>query len=298
MNLRLLRIGYIVFALAFMMLVVFQEWDKLQETEWQFRTELFIFATVGATAVYLLSGYGWHLCLNALGQRLPVSRSIRVWVLASLARYIPGGLWSLASRVALAKSEGVDVPMATLSLYIETILLMASSLAIGSLALLSGAGTLLSPLVVMGLCGLFALLLHPRVLMLARRLPGRIGKMFSQISPPSTNKILLLYGYYLLILFLFGMMFLGFVSSVHPVPVNNWVAVGASMPLAFFIGLAVLFAPSGFGVREPALYLLLLPVLSPGESLVVSIASRLWTLLAEAISVVAVLLYNSLARHR
>ncbi|MFL6621736.1 MAG: lysylphosphatidylglycerol synthase domain-containing protein [Sulfurifustis sp.] len=288
---RLLRVAYVLVALGFMAFVITREWDKLRILEWHYRVDLLLFSIVLAAIMYALNGYGWHLILKALGYELPAYRSVYVWIFASLARYVPGGVWSLASRVALAKAEGVGVAEATVSLYIEALLLLAASLAVGAAALISAAGFPLSLPAAIVMLGGFAFLLHPKVVALTRLIPGRIGKAFSQVSIPAPLPMLRLYGCYLFVFVLYALAFVFFVDSVSPLPLQNWVLVGASMPLAFFAGFIIVFAPGGIGVRESALYLLLSPYLSGPEALLISVGSRLWFMAAEAVTVGVCALY-------
>jgi uncharacterized membrane protein YbhN (UPF0104 family) len=293
---RGVRVAFAALALAFMAAVVLGEWDKIQATNWEFRTNLLWLSLVGAVILFFLDAYGWHLILKALGHDLPASRTVQTWMVSSLARYIPGGVWSYASRVALAKVEGVSVATASLSLYLETLLLMASSLAVGSIALLWNAGLLIDPLLAAGICILPGLALHPRAVALLKRLPGRAGKVMMEIKLPTMRRTIGLYVYYLVFWILFGTVFLCFVYATYPVAYEHWLPVGVTIALSFFVGFVVVFAPGGIGVRESALYLLLLPFLPAAASLVIAIASRLWIMAAEVITLLLVLLYGRLVK--
>ena len=293
---RSVRIVFAALALAFLIAAVLGEWEKIQATDWTFRANLLWLSLIGAVTLFILDAYGWHLILKALGHDLPAHRTIQVWLVSSLARYIPGGVWSYASRVTLAKAEGVNMATASLSLYLETLLLMASSLAVGSIALLWNAGLSVDPLLAIGIFIFLGLTLHPRTVGLLRKLPGRAGKAMLEIKLPTMRYTIGLYVYYLLFWILFGAVFLCFASATHPVAYEHWLPVGASIALAFFVGFVVIFAPGGIGVRESTLYLLLLPFLPEATSLVISIASRLWIMAAEVITLSVVLLYGRLVK--
>lgn len=293
---RSVRIVFAALALAFLIAAVLGEWEKIQATDWTFRADLLGLSLVGAVILFILDAYGWHLILKALGHNLPASRTIQVWLVSSLARYIPGGVWSYASRVTLAKVEGVGMATASLSLYLETLLLLASSLAVGSIALLWNAGLLMDPLLAIGIFILLGLTLHPRVVGLLRKLPGHAGKAMLEIKLPTMRHTIGLYVYYLFFWILFGAVFLCFACATHPVAYEHWLPVGASIALGFFVGFVVIFAPGGIGVRESTLYLLLLPFLPEATSLVISIASRLWIMAAEVITLSMVLFYGRLVK--
>lgn len=292
---RGVRVGMIVLAPMFMVALVFSEWDKVQAAQWNFRADLLGLSLFGAVIIFFLDAYGWHLILKALGHELPASRTIKVWLVSSLSRYVPGGIWSYATRIALAEAEGVGIATASLSLYLETLLLATSSLAIGLLVLGWGVGLPIDPLSIAIIAVLSGLLLHPRALAWLGRMPGRVGAAMQSVRLPGARRTIGLYFYYLVFWVLFGAMYVCFVGAVHPVSYHYWAPIGSGFALAFFAGFVVVFAPSGIGVRESALYLLLLPFMPPAASLVVSIGSRLWLMAAEGIALFIILLYGRLS---
>jgi uncharacterized membrane protein YbhN (UPF0104 family) len=66
--------------------------------------------------------------------------------------------------------------------------------------------------------------------------------------------------------------------------------------MGFFLGFIAIIFPGGVGVRESALYALLLPVLPAPVSLAIAAGSRLWTMFGEAVSLGAIVLVEHRAR--
>ena len=295
---RLLRRIFLLVALAFMACAMVQQWEAISRVGWTFRSDLLTVAIGGVVLVFLLDAYGWHLTLVALGQRIRVADSIRIWLVSSLARYVPGGIWAYAGRIHLAKEAGIGAAPAALSLTLETLLLIGSSFAAGFPSLLAGAELPLPPYVAVVAWIAFGFLLHPRALSQLRRLPGRLGSAFHQIALPQPRQMLFLYLYYLVFWLAFGLLFDCFVAAFYPLPPQAWLPVGSSLAMGFFVGFVAVVVPAGIGVRESVMYLLLLPYLPPPASMFISVSSRLWIMAGEFLCLALVMIESRIKRGR
>ena len=65
-------------------------------------------------------------------------------------------------------------------------------------------------------------------------------------------------------------------ASMAPFAARDAVAVAASFPVAWVVGLIAFVAPGGLGVREGVLAALLGGLLPGGMAVVVALASRVW----------------------
>lgn len=290
---RWFKIIFVLVAIVFMLLAVSHQWEQIRALNWTFDPWMMIGSVLLLVAVFFLDAYGWHLILIMLGRRLAVKTSIKIWMISSIARYIPGGVWSYTSRMAMAQQAGVSLTESSISLYLETLLLMASSLAVGLPALLMLADFPYDRTFTVLIFVLLGFALHPRFIALLRFMPGKIGRCMARLSLPSVGYMFGLYLYYVLLWLLLCSGFVVFVSSLFPLDIRQSLLVGASLALSFFAGFVVVFAPGGLGVRESVLYFLLVSYMTPAASLLVSLGSRLWVMLGEGISLVVVLLPGS-----
>ncbi len=241
---------------------------------------LLLSASVLLIAVFIVDATGWALILRKLGEtRLSLRHACWIWMASSISRYLPGGIWPYASRIAMAHAAGVKTGTTALSLVLETMLLAVSALVVSLPAIFGLAGARVSPLVaaagiVLGLCAL-----HPRTLSVGRRLPGRAGRMLAEIQPVPYPQVLFLFFYYLVFWFLFGAAFTLFAHSlgIAIAPIQ----AASAFALAFFLGFIAIFSPGGLGVREGALYFLLAPQVGSAAALTLSVSSRLWMMLGE-----------------
>lgn len=281
-------------SLGFMTWLLYDQWSRIRALQLHVDPAMMAIAFAGLIVLFFLDAYGWHLIICALGHQPKAPQSIRIWMVSSLARYLPGGVWGYLSRAALCSEQGIPLASSSLGLYLETLLLMASSLAVGFPALLFVSGLPINPLSATLFWIGLSLLLHPRIVALTRYLPGRPGRLFASVSLPSARRTFLLYVYYLVFWILFDAVFVCFVHAIYPLPMQAWIPVGAGFSMSFLVGFLVVFVPGGIGIREGILYILLLPFLPPAASLIVSVGSRIWVMLSEGISVaLAVALFRA-----
>lgn len=279
-------------ALVFMVLAIANQWDQINSIEWKINSVLLILSIVMLLGIFLLDAFGWHLILKKLGCEISIKSSIRIWVLSSVARYVPGGVWSYTGRAIMAKDLGIGLSISSISMYLETILLAASSFAIGFPAILKSTGVIISPYQAILIWLLLGICLHPKIIKLLRFIPGRIGKAIANSNLPSSYSVLMLYIYYLFFWFLFAITFCVFCSAIIQTSIDQYFIIGSSFALAFCIGLVIIIFPSGIGIREATLYSLLATVLPPNLSLIIAIGGRLWTTLGEALTVILVLFWK------
>jgi hypothetical protein len=278
-----LHFAILIIALLFMFYMASKQSYILYKSGWSFDYGLLSFSVIGVVVLIFLSVYGWYLILQALGKKITYHSSVFIWSVSFPSRYIPGGIWSYASRASLAKAEGVEISTAIMSMYIETLLVIVSSITIGIIAffLLITDFPIKIEIIVLFWIGSI-ILVHPKFI-------TPLLKFFStKINIPNicladTKTTFKLSAYYILYWVLCGGFFLCFVLSIYPVNYKDWLLVGSSFPLCYFIGFIVLFAPGGIGIRESALYMTLSSVLPDEVNLLVSIGSRLWLIAGEVL---------------
>lgn len=94
-------------------------------------------------------------------------------------------------------------------------------------------------------------------------------------------KIFRFLGVYLFLWVFLGIAFFLFIKSFFPVAVSQLFVVTGIYAFAWSIGFLSVITPSGLGVREGILSLLLINVLPPATATLVALLARLWTLTAE-----------------
>lgn len=239
----------------------------------------------GAFLIYFLCrAIGWHLILRALHTELSIKKAAPIWLIAELGRYIPGNIWSFLGRTRLARHEGIDLTTTTVSLAIEMILLIVSSLVYAVLffALPSPAVPLavrvIGAVTTVGLLIAF-FFVSPTKLM---RLFGRLTRRQQLAELPISRDRLALalvplvvgWGAYGL-----GSYLVVRALDISIVATATWTVSG--FVVAWLIGYAAVVTPMGLGIREAIIIAILGPVTSWGGAGLTAVATRLWLTVCE-----------------
>ena len=240
-------------------------------------------------AYYLVFVVGWMMILAAMGIRVPYSVALQAEMLSMLAKYVPGGVWTPAARVVAMRRFGIrETPVLIASILLEAGLSAVAGVLV-FLASLPFVGVRVSapigPLVAFGL--LVTVLLHPRIFRwLARKVLRPFGA--SEVPPLPWSMALGILVFYFLtwpiggFALFFLMRAVGGDPSLASVPfLGGAAAVGA------IVAVLAVFAPSGLGVREGAMYGLILAVATEGVALGATIMNRFAITLVEALLLLA-----------
>jgi hypothetical protein len=128
------------------------------------------------------------------------------------------------------------------------------------------------------------LLLQPRVLQ------GVLNWILARFHRPALEvtmtwgRIWLLLLRYIVVWLIQGLAFATLVRALAPLPLAGVPYVAAAWVAAYVIGFLSLLTPSGLGVREGVIVLLLAAILPQPVAAVIAILARLWTIAGEAIA--------------
>ncbi len=215
---------------------------------------LLVPAVALAIAWWVLLARGWALLMSGRWTLTDAA----TWCRTQALRYLPGGIWAPASRLAVADGSAAD-RLRTVAA--ENVGALVAGLAIGGLGLALGGRVVWLPLVVAPLA--------PAVLTRLRLLP-----LGAQRTVPT---------------YLLG--FIGYAAAaiVAQAAVSGWhdaALVAGAAGVAWAAGLVVIVAPSGLGVREVVYVGLLTGVFAHGEPAAGAVVLRLVTIVAELLVLV------------
>jgi hypothetical protein len=251
---------------------------------------LWLLLGVGVSLLSLLgSGALWALVLRWLEQPLHWQPLLLTYLASNARKYLPGGIWHLATRLQLLRSGGAGVAAAMpTALALTAVLLDPLLAAVAALALVAAGGlqgglALVAPLPL--------LMLHPRWLApalawLERRKAAALGVDAAPQPLPTLPRgypwqpLLAAVGFVLL---RFG----GFACCVMALdlqPALGWGGWLAGFALAWTAGLVVPGAPAGLGVFEVVLLLRLGVALPEAPLLALALSYRLVVTLADGLA--------------
>ena len=235
----------------------------------------------------------WGVVLQWLGGRPRLQPLVQAYLLSNARKYLPGGIWHLATRVQVLRQGQVTTAPLAAPLALVAVLLDPLLAAVAALALVVCGGWQggLAPLSLVPLLLLWPRWLAPLLAWLERRKAGALG-LDPGLEPaapgsfpglparPPWRALLLALAFVLL-------RFCGFACCVMALdlqPALGWGGWLAGFALAWTAGLVVPGAPAGLGVFEVVLLLRLGVALPEPPLLALAISYRLVVSLADALA--------------
>jgi hypothetical protein len=285
--LRLAQLLVVAVLLAFLFRNLAANLQAIRSYNWRFDSVRSGLAVLCLTAAFGLLPFASQEALSGLGRFISYRNAYRGYFVAQLSKYLPGGLWIVPGRALVLKQLGIDMVSSSVGIIIELCLLLASGTMMSlpyflfdkaeTVSRIWALGALLIPTVLFGL--------HPRVFNpVLGWLMARVG--YADVAVNLTSRRLMSI---LLIDVVFwlaaGVGFFLLVSSVRAMPLKLWLVLPSVFSMAWVVGFLAFLTPSGLGVREGALALLLAPLVPAPLPVVVALLARLWWTVAELISV-------------
>jgi glycosyltransferase 2 family protein len=261
---------------------------RINENGW-----LILVTATGITLMaHVWAGWIWTWVLRELNQSVSSVEFIKVYLKTNIAKYLPGNVWHYYGRIVAAKNANIPTNVATLSVLLEPLLMLAAALIV--IILFGGqlvVNNLKFNLVILQFLALIIVLaiLHPRLLNPAIQL---LDKWKNKKNNPENQLInSFIVKHYPLKPLLGELVFLGlraagFILTMLALNSLTWaqipLLVGA-FTCAWVLGLVVPGAPGGLGVFETTA-ILLLQYHFPAALVISAIALyRLISILAETV---------------
>lgn len=212
------------------------------------------------------------------------AEDLRVYFLSSLATYIPGSIWMVASRIQLNSQRGASVLFTSTGMAYESVLFVWSSCLVGSYMAVQVFPNRVWEIgiVVVALIVLSLVAIHPAIV---AALEGRLGRWGTKlvIRVSYLNSLLLLV-VAIMIFLVGGVSHFFLVRTFHSsLPLSTLPKITSAFALAWTIGYLTPIAPSGLGVRDGILMALFAMWMPTPIVVVVTLASRLLLALEDVI---------------
>jgi uncharacterized membrane protein YbhN (UPF0104 family) len=292
---RLATVALIAAALAFIARTVLTNSRDLATFEWRVRGWILALSVAAHVAVLAWGVFVWSRVLRHFASRRASYVSLlRIRAISNGARYIPGGIWQFLTAARMASSSGLSQVVTLSAMLVHDFLSLVSAcvVAVATLPMEAlGLSTELSWLLRIAVPVAAVISVHPAWINLGLRLiPRALHREVLVWHADWTGGVALL----LLSLVswaLYGAAYYLFLLALAPLPLSVVPAAAGVNALSFVAGYVAVFAPGGLGVKEWAMTLLLTPLLPVGVAAVISVAARLWLVVAEvALAGIALLL--------
>ena len=301
---RGVRIGIVLGVVAAWGWFLIKQIDTLQGYEWQFAPFSFLIGIFFAALYFGGLAFGWTLLLIYRVQKpaaIPIRKGMYIWLLSMVTRYVPGNIWHILSRVALAERLNASKADVLASSTIEQILVLLGTLVLFVITLpkwtIIPNDTEFGPIIPFILIALplALLILHPRI----------FGHILTWMSVRFNQPVLAweyTYRGLLLILSIYavanafaGLSLVVILSGLTTPSLQDVPLIIGSAALAWTIGYLSFLTPSGLGVREGVLTALLAQIYPLPVAIVASLLFRVVSTLGELLAILMVWTHSKLS---
>ena len=119
------KLGIVVVVLWAVRSTLVDAWEQLDEHRWSFHAGWLVASGMTYLAALLPAALFWHHVLNRMGQRARLGESLRAYYISHLGKYVPGKVMVVVLRAGLVRSARVDMAVAAVCVFFETLTMMA-----------------------------------------------------------------------------------------------------------------------------------------------------------------------------
>lgn len=278
---RWLGVAAVLVVAAFWALFLNKQFHSLAQYNWQLQPSALAEGLAWSGLYHLTLALCWSWLVRRMGETLPYRRAVRVWQVSMLARYVPGNVWHILSRMALAGRVGAQPARVLASSTLEQVLNVIGALALAGITLPLWGLTVTAQVWLIALVPLGLVALHPRLL---GRLLAWAARRFNRPQLAwqyRFREILLPVAGYMLAMVWVGVALYAVMAglvTVSPAQLPLYIGTGA---LAWAVGYLSFLTPSGLGVREGIIVLVLAQIMPVPAAVVGSILYRVVVTIAE-----------------
>lgn len=254
------------------------------------------------TLIYrIINTFGWVWVLRALQFPMRFAQGVSIWLVSESCRWLPGSVWSMVSRVHLARQAGAGLALASASVTLElllTILAWGITVMIGLIG--TGAYQVVLPYledmvrvlwILAGLAGI-ALAVCGGLFFVYRRsgfLAQKLEKPLADLNVirkmrPQPVRLLAIVVFYTLLCLYNGYIF--HLILVHLDVNATLLQAILANSLGWLVGFFAIAVPGGIGVRESVIVALLAGVASLEVLAIAVICWRVLQIVAELTSLI------------
>lgn len=273
-------------------------WGELESQQLTFNW-LWVPATVLFALAVPFTGMAWARIVRKLepGVHISITEAVAVQCLSWLLKYIPGQVGSVANKVLWAGKKAISRTLIVISFIYENVFLQIASIVPASVVLLlSLGGRVFGENVTLLVLPLLVLI--PLVLVLYQpffhRLVSVPAKRLLKQDVPRTYFLSSGQSLIALVDFLWprvlnGIGFLFVSAAVSNVTPAEWLPFAAAYVLAGAVGILAFLVPSGLGVREAVIVLILSQYIPVAEAIIISLLARALSTIGDALIALAYL---------
>jgi uncharacterized membrane protein YbhN (UPF0104 family) len=255
--------------------VVWYIWENLGDItfhELKFNWILLTFGSISVIVAYLVSFFGWIRLTESFHLYAPLLETGKAYFLSQFGKYVPGKVGLLLVRLYAYQNYSKRIVVITTG--IEFIAVMASACLLALISLvfvpIEVPPYIRWTAIIGSILCLFSL--QPRLI---KKIANGIFKLIKRESIekfPSYLFMIRLVFVYMCTGLLYGLGFYLVLNAFSPVGFQYYMTITAAIHVAVIVGMAAVFAPSGIGVREGVLFLIL-PIFIPMQTVILGVVT-------------------------
>lgn len=251
---------------------IYINWARLSSYHWELRYGPLVASFLVYTFDLGLAVIGWHNIIRHFDHGTDLRLNAKIWCVTNPGRRLPGFLWHVVGRVYFYEREGVPISVTSVASGVELVVIVVAGLITALCALPFASDLPLEvgpwPLVAGLVLGL--IFVHPRsmtfILVKLRQSPP-LGLRYR-----NTLAWLLIYAG---VWAVGGVMLYTVINAVSSVGVRLLPGLIAAWTLSGVASALATFSPSGLGIKEVTLALLLTPYVPTAVGAVIALLMRL-----------------------
>jgi len=286
----ILQLTFIAISILYLTSSLFQNQEELQQLQLNF--VWLILALVATLGAVFMGSISWYVILQILGQKLNLVDAIYIHLYTNILKYLPGIGWQQGGKFILSRPYVEKKRTILWGMSIEYILLFSGGIAFALFAL---------PWAIDNIKNKFIQDLVPEDEWLWLTILAGISLAVSvYVIHKITKKIFYThakwtFSLFSILLVIFGWLLLSlalYLVGLSLAPMNGiaFPIYALATPVAFLLGLSVIFVPGGLGIRESVMAYILQYALSPGLAVLIALLSRFCIALMELLAFVIIAL--------
>jgi len=263
---------------------------EIKSFEWEINWIYLVLALVIMVIMWVFKTYIWSLILKKMNINIPFSETCNIKIQALLLRYIPGKIWGLIKGGQMLKNKETSFKKSIFvmlldifyDLYAAVFLFLTTILFIPEFQKYAN----IYILIILACSFIF---IHPHVISFMVHLGAKIvKKKINYTFEISLKESFVFLFLYLCSWLLTGLSLLFLIMGVTEVSFSFLFPLTGIFALAWSIGFLSLIAPSGFGVREGVLGLLLSVYFPLPIAMVIAFLTRILVTALEVILLMSI----------
>ena len=261
---------------------LYSNWQALRNYNWIFNYSYLLLASAAMFLTFMSNIVGWGLIVKRLGGPSSFLKNTEIYCLAAHSKRLPGLVWYVAGRAYLYEREAIPISVVVQSSVWEMVLLLLSGLVVygGFLPFYRKSQYVSFNYLLIVIIPLLLLTVFPALFQRVLRYlkPKESG---IQIVRVGWRDKLLWFSVYVLGWIAGGAILYFLAGSVSEVSLSLLPACWGFVALSGVLSTLSFFLPSGLGVREVSLSLLLSSYIPLPVAIALSVLFRIWILIWE-----------------